>query len=107
MSASRWLARITIPTMIGAALIANAAIAAADTVDDGYLAQLRTLGFTWPPDHDAGLVILAHHICADRSWGMSPDAIAQDVHRTLGQQGLSFGDVTSLVNAAESTYCPS
>ncbi len=26
--------------------------------DDTYLARLRTLGFTWPPDHDAALTAM-------------------------------------------------
>jgi hypothetical protein len=107
MPAPRWLARLTIPIMAGAALLTSAAIATADPADDAYLAQLRTLGFTWPPDHDAAMISLGHHICFDRWFvGMTPDRIAQDVHSVMGAQGFSFGDVSSMVSAAESTYCP-
>jgi hypothetical protein len=49
---------------------------------------------------------VAHLICYDRSWGLTPDAIAQDVHEVLGPKGVTFGDVTSMVSLAESTYCP-
>jgi hypothetical protein len=107
MPSPRWLARLTIPLMAGAALVTSAAIATADPADGAYLAQLRALGFTWPPDHDAAMISLAHHICFDRWFvGMPPDRIAQDVHAVMGDQGFTFGDVTNMVNAAESTYCP-
>jgi hypothetical protein len=109
MLSPRWLARLAIPVMAGAALVTNAAIATADPADGAYLAQLRSLGFTWPPDqgHDAAMIQLAHHICFDRWFvGLAPDQIAKDIHAVMGDQGLSFGDVTAMVNAAESTYCP-
>jgi hypothetical protein len=38
--------------------------------------------------------------------GRTPDAIATDIHSTLGAKGITFADVTSMVSAAESTYCP-
>jgi hypothetical protein len=50
MSPPRWLARLTIPMMVGAALVTNAAIAAADAADDAFLAKLRAIGFTWQND---------------------------------------------------------
>jgi hypothetical protein len=90
----------------GAVLVASAAIATADPTNDAYLAQLRALGFTFPPDRDEAVIAVAHLICYDRSWGLTPDAIAQDVHAFLGPRGLTFGDVTSMVGLAESTYCP-
>jgi hypothetical protein len=92
--------------MVGAALVATASVGAADTVDDAFLAKMRTLGFTWPPGDDGDIVLMAHHICADRWNGWPPDAIAQDIHNTLGPRGINFGDVTSMVSLAESTYCP-
>jgi hypothetical protein len=92
--------------MVGAALITSASIAAADTVDDAYLAKLRALGFTWPPDHDGYIINLGHRICIDRLTGWMPDQIAQDVHSYFNSQGLTIGDVSSIVSAAESTYCP-
>jgi hypothetical protein len=46
MPSPRWLARLTVPMMVGAALVTNAAIATADPTNDAYLAQLRAVGFT-------------------------------------------------------------
>ena len=110
MPSPRWLARLAVPAVVaGAALVTSAAIATADPADGAYLTQLHTLGFTWPADqgHDGAMIQLAHHICFDRWFvGMPPDRIAQDIHSVMGDQGLSFGDVTSMVNTAESTYCP-
>ncbi len=107
MPSPRWLAKLAVPILAGAALVTSAATATADAADDAYLAQLRTLGFAWPPDHDAAVITLGHHICFDRWFvGMPPDRIAKDVHAVMGDQGLSFGDVTNMVNAAESAYCP-
>jgi hypothetical protein len=92
--------------VVGAALLATASVAAADTVDGAFLAQMHGLGFTWPPGDDGDIVLMAHHICADRWNGFSQDAIAQDIHNTLGPRGIQFGDVTSMVSLATSTYCP-
>jgi uncharacterized protein DUF732 len=106
MPLSRWLARVTVPMMIGAALITSAATAGADATDDAFLAQLRTLGYNWPPENDGYIVSLGHHICVDYWSGWSFDRIAQDVHASSEQQGLSFGDVRAIVTAAEKAYCP-
>jgi len=110
MPSPRWLARLTIPLITaGAALVSGAAIATAHPTNDAYLAQLHALGFTWPPDqgHDAAMISLGHHICFDRWFvGMPPDGIAQDIHAVMGDQGFTFGDVSSMVNAAESIICP-
>ena len=100
------LARLTVPMMAGAALVTSAAIATADATDDAYLAQLRALGLTWPPDRDENINAVAHLICYDHKWGYTPDAIANDVHTSLGSSGVTIGDATSMVNLAESTYCP-
>jgi Protein of unknown function (DUF732) len=102
----RWLARLIAPMMAGAALVSSAAIATADPTDDAYLAQLRALGFTFAPDRDEAVIAVAHLICYDRSWGLTPETIAQDVHTFLGPKGVTFADVTSMVGLAESTYCP-
>jgi hypothetical protein len=107
MPSPRWLAILTVPMMAGAALVTSAAIATADPADDAYLAQLHALGFTFTPDRDEAVVAMAHLICYDRSSGLTPDAIAKDVHQFMGPRGLTFGDVTSMVSLAESTYCPS
>jgi hypothetical protein len=106
MPSPRWLARLTIPMMAGAALLTSAAIATADPADDAYLAQLRTLGFTWPPDHDAALTGMGRLICDDLFMGWTYDQIAQHVHATLDPRNVTFGDVRSMVSLAHTTYCP-
>jgi Protein of unknown function (DUF732) len=106
MPSLRWLARLTIPIMVGAALVSSAAIATADAADDAYLAQLRALGFTWPPDHDAALTGMGRLICDDLGWGWTYDSIAQHVHATLDSRNVTFGNVRSMVSLAHSTYCP-
>jgi hypothetical protein len=106
MPAPRWLARLAISIMAGAALLTSAAIATADATNDAYLAQLRAIGFTWPPDHDAALIGMAQLICDDLGWGWTPDQIAQHVHANLDARGVTFGDVQSMVGLAHSTYCP-
>ncbi len=102
----RWLARLTIPVMVGAALTASTAIAMADATDDTFIAKMHNLGFTWPAGDDSDIVAMGHQICADRMAGKTPDGIASDIHNTLGPKGITFADVTSMVSAAESTYCP-
>src|SRR5215469_8888692 len=106
MPSPRWLARLTIPMMVGAALVTSTAIAVADATDDAFIAKMHTLGFTWPSGGDYDIIAMGHQICADRMAGKTPDAIAQDIHSTLGAKGITFADVTSMVSAAESTYCP-
>lgn len=106
MPSPRWLARLSVPMMVGAALLTSAAIAAADAADDAFLAHMHGLGFTWPAGDDGHIILMAHHICADRWNGWSSQQIADDVHNTLGPQGINFGDVTSMVNLSVATYCP-
>lgn len=106
MPARCWPARLAVPILAGAALVASAAVAAADPTNDAYLAQLRALGVNFPPDREEAVIAVAHLICYDKRWGYTPDAIAQDVHNVLAPRGLSLGDVTSMVGLAESTYCP-
>jgi hypothetical protein len=103
MPSSRWLA---VPIAIGAALIAGAPVASTDPVNDGYLAQLRAIGFTWPPDHDAALIGMAFLVCDDLGWGWTPAQIAQHVHANLDQRSVGFGNVASMVDLARATYCP-
>jgi hypothetical protein len=105
MSSRRWLARLTVPVMVSAGLISGTAIALADTTDDTYIAKMHNLGFTWPAGDDSDIVSMGHQICADRNAGKTPDTIASDIHSTLGPKGITFADVTSMVSAAESTYC--
>jgi hypothetical protein len=106
MPSHRWLARVSIPMMVGAAVLTSTAIAVADATDDSFLAKMHTLGFTWPAGDDSDIVAMGHQICADRMAVRTPDAIATDIHSTLGAKGITFADVTSMVSAAESTYCP-
>jgi len=105
MPSPRWLAGLTVPVMVGAALVTNAAIATADPTNDAYLAQLRATGLTWPPGHDEALIGMAHLICDDLGWGWPPQQIANHVHANLDPDGVSLGDVGSMVNLAHSTYC--
>ena len=106
MPSPRWMVRLTVPVMVGAALVSNAAIATADPQNDAYLAQLRALGFTWPQQHDEALIGMAYLVCDDLWWGWTPDQIAQQTHATLDARGVTFGQVSAMVNLAESTYCP-
>lgn len=103
---SRWLGRLTIPILAGAALVNGAPVAAADPTNDAYLAQLRTLGFTWPPDHDEALIGMAHLVCDDLYWGWTQNQIAQQTHSVLDPRGVTVGQVNSMVDLASTTYCP-
>jgi len=106
MPSPPWLARLTIPILAGAALVTSAPIATADPTNDAYLAQLRTMGFTWPPDHDEALVGMAHLVCDDLYWGWTQNQIAQQTHSILDPRGVTIGQVTSMVDLASTTYCP-
>jgi hypothetical protein len=106
MPSPRQLAGLAIPVMTCAALVTSAGIARADPVDDGYLAQLRGLGFTWPAEHDAALTGMGRLICDDLVSGWTYDHIAQQIHATLDPDRVGFGDVRSMVGLAHSTYCP-
>jgi hypothetical protein len=106
MFVPRWLAKLTIPVVVGAALTSGTAIAIADSTDDTYIAKLKGLGFTWNSGSDSDMVAIGHQICADRMAGKTPDAIASDIHGSLSSKGYSFADVTGMVSAAESVYCP-
>ena len=106
MPSPRLLATLTIPMMVGAALVTSASTATADPINDAYLAQLRGVGFTWPPGHEEALIGMAHLICDDLGWGWTPDHIAQHVHANLDQDSIAFGQVGAMVNLAHSTYCP-
>jgi hypothetical protein len=106
MPLSRWLARLCIPALAGAALMSGAAIATATPADDAYLAQLRAVGLTWPPKTEEALIGEAHLICYDLSWGWTPQQIADDVHAHLDARGVTLLDVGTMVDAAHSIYCP-
>jgi hypothetical protein len=106
MPSPRWLARLTIPMMAGAALVSSAAIATANPDDDAYLAQLRAAGLTWPPNTDDALIAVAQDLCYDVESDWTPQQIADDLHAELNKRGVTLLDVGSLVNAAHRTYCP-
>ncbi len=106
MPSRRWPAILTIPVMAGAALVTSAAIATASPDNDAYLAQLRNMGFTWPPGHEEAIIGMAYLICDDLGWGWAPDQIAQQVHANLDPDNVTFGQVGSMVNLAHSMYCP-
>ncbi len=106
MPPPRWLARLTVPIMAGAALVTSAAIATADPADDAYLAQLRAAGFTWPQDHDDALTGTGRLICDDLISGWTYEQIAQNIHATLDSRNVTFGDIHSMVTLAHTTYCP-
>jgi hypothetical protein len=106
MPSPRWLVKLAVPVVAAATVLANAAIATADPADDAYLTQLRALGFTWPPDHDAGLIGMGRLICDDLGWGWTYDQIARDIHSELDQRNVTYGQVESMVGLAHSTYCP-
>jgi len=106
MPSPRWLVRLTIPMMAGAALVASAAIATANPDDDAYLAQLRAAGLTWPPNTEHALIAEAHDVCYDLTWGWTPQQIADDLHAELAKKNITLLETDSLVNAAHRTYCP-
>jgi hypothetical protein len=106
MRSPRWLTTLTIPALIGAALVTGPATATAEAVDDHYLAELKAMGFIWPEGHEASVISMAGTICEDLGWGWTPDKIAQDIHATASEKGLSYGQVAGMVNLARATYCP-
>jgi hypothetical protein len=106
MPSPRWLAALSIPVMVGAALVTNTPTAAAAPIDDGYLAQLRGAGITWPEGHEEALIGMAYLICDDLGWGWTPQQIANQVHANLDPDNISVFDVGAMVNIARSTYCP-
>ena len=106
MPSLRWLARLTIPVMAGAALVSSAAIATANPEDDAYLAQLRAVGLTWPPQTEHALIGEAHLVCYDLTWDWTPQQIADEIHANLDNKGVTLLQVGTLVNAAHNTYCP-
>jgi Protein of unknown function (DUF732) len=106
MPLPHWLARLTLPVMLGVALVAGTGVAAADATNDGYLAQLRALGFTWPPEYDDSMIGMGYLICDDLTLGWTPDQISGQVHADLDARGVTFGQVSSMVHLAHQTYCP-
>ncbi len=106
MSSHRWLTRLTVRVIIGAALTAGTAVASADANDDAYLSKLKNLGIAWQPGSESDLIALGHAVCSDRMAGKTPDAIASDLHSGMSAKGFSYSDMTAWVSASESVYCP-
>jgi hypothetical protein len=106
MSSPRWLVRLAIPVMAGAALAGSAGIANANPQDDAYVAKLSAVGLTWPPNAEEALIGEAHLICYDLSWGWAPQQIADDIHDHLNKRGVTLLDVGTMVDAAHKIYCP-
>jgi Protein of unknown function (DUF732) len=107
MFSPRWLVRLTIPVMAGAALAGSAAVATATPSQDAaYLAKLSAVGLTWPQNADEALIGEAHLICYDLTWGWQPQQIADDIHDHLNKRGVTLLDVGTMVDAAHKIYCP-
>jgi hypothetical protein len=106
MLSPRWVARLTIPLIAVAALLCSAAIATANPADDAYLAQLRAVGLSWPPNTEEALIGVGHLVCYDLSWDWQPQQIADEIHANLTPKGIPLLDVGTMVNAAHSSYCP-
>ncbi|BDB43287.1 MULTISPECIES: DUF732 domain-containing protein [Mycobacterium] len=103
MPLPRWM--LGLPILVAAAVFSGTATAGASPVDDAYLAQLRAAGFAWGPEHDNAVVGMGHLICDDLYWGWSPDRIAQEVHANLDGRGVTFGQVSSMIDIARANYC--
>jgi hypothetical protein len=101
---ARKLCLLSVPVIAAISLTAGTGVAVAD--DDAYLAQLKKIGVSWPSGDDYKLISLGHAICADRTAGKTPDALAGDVQSALSGGGFSYSDATAIVSAAESNYCP-
>ncbi|OBK35465.1 hypothetical protein A5658_08720 [Mycobacterium sp. 1245111.1] len=107
MTSRRWLTKLSLSLLAGAALACSAGIAAAATPqDEAYLAQLRAVGLTWPPSTEEALIGEAHLICYDLTWGWQPQTIADDIHDHLNKRGVTLLDVGTMVDAAHKIYCP-
>ncbi len=107
MTSHRWLTKLSLSVLAGAALACSAGIAGAATAqDEAYLNQLRAVGLTWPPSSEEALIGEAHLICYDLTWGWQPQVIADDIHDHLNKRGVTLLDVGTMVDAAHKTYCP-
>ena len=107
MTPRRWLTKISLSALAGAALACSAGIASATTPqDEAYLNQLRAVGLTWPASTEEALIGEAHLICYDLTWGWQPQTIADDIHDHLNKRGVTLLDVGTMVDAAHKTYCP-
>ena len=106
MSPPRWLVRLTIAMMAGAALVCSAAVASANPTDDAYLNQLHAAGLTWPDGNQDALIGMAYLICNDLGSGWTPQDIANSIHANLDPDKIHVHDVGAMVNIAYADYCP-
>ena len=106
MSPPRWLVRLTIAMMAGAALVCSAAVASANPTDDAYLNQLHAAGLTWPDGNQDALIGMAYLICNDLGSGWTPQDIANSIHANLDPDNIHVNDVGAMVNIAYADYCP-
>lgn len=107
MTSRRWLTKLSLSTLAGAALIVSAGIASAGTPqDEAYLNKLCAVGLTWPPSTEEALIGAAHLVCYDLTWGWQPQTIADDIYDHLNKRGVTLLDVGTLVDAAHKTFCP-
>jgi len=106
MSPPRWLVRLTIAMMAGAALVCSAAVASANPTDDAYLNQLRGAGLTWPAGDEDAVIGMAYLICNDLESNWTPQHIANSIHANLDPDNIHVHDVGAMVNIAHATYCP-
>ena len=76
MSSRRWLARLTVPVIVSAALTTSTAIALADIVPTTLsLSKMHSLGFTWPSGDDADIVAMGNKSAPTARQAKRPDAI--------------------------------
>src|SRR5580693_1198116 len=107
MPSPRWLARLAIPMMAGAALVSSAAIAtAANPRWRGIPGKTARRRPHLAPQTEEALIGEAHLICYDLTWDSTPQQIADDIHAHLNARAVTLADVGTMVIAAHSTYCP-
>lgn len=84
------------------ALLGAGAPAHADTVDDKFLAELRSEGIT---DHisNSHAIEAAHFVCDRLDSGMSPNEVASDVLNSSSMPAFHAG---FFVGASIDAYCP-
>lgn len=95
---------LVLTALAGAALV-FAPIASASPTDDAYLSALHNHGLSSRAGDD-DLVKVGHGICAERSQGLSEQAIIQQLIPTASSS-VTPTDVAFLVQTAERFYCPS
>ncbi|ANR90159.1 DUF732 domain-containing protein [Mycobacterium avium] len=104
MFSRRIITVLTTAAAIGLAAVGLAGPAAARAVQTGdemFLAQMRSLGVSFPSPQEA--VREGHQVCAELSAGKTPTAVTVAVFR---QTNLTPPQAAGLVTAATQAYCP-